>query len=382
VSDVIKVGVIGASAERGFARWVHLPALGASPHYRVAAVAASDPAKAAAAAALWGADSAYDDPLRLLEDPEVDLVTIAVPLTRRDGLVAAAIEAGKHVYCEWPLAYDGVQAAGFRDAADAAGVANVSGLQSRHHPVLRHLRDLVAGGWAGTPLTASLTWTMSTPPTWPARHRSLINTKAVSRLHVVGGHVLDIFRRVVGEFTELSATLATRLPEAVLLETGERLPIGTPDQISVTGTLQSGAVGTVQIVTGSPQGAGYRLEVHGTAGRLLLVSSDDSLIGPQFALSGSQGPTAEPRPIPLPDRYRQILPDVPVAVSNVHQVYSDLAESLRTGSPFAPSFEAGAEVHRIIDAIEASAATGIRQRLARVSGSAVHYRCGNLGPPR
>jgi len=185
----------------------------------------------------------------------------------------------------------------------------------------------------------------------------------VSRLYIIGGHVLDIFRRVVGDFTELSATLATRMPEARLLETGERLPIGTPDQISVTGTLESGAVGSVQIITGSPQGDGYRLEVHGTAGRLFLVSSDDSLIGPQFTLFGSRGPQADPQPIPLPDRYRQILPDVSVAVSNVHQVYSDLAESLRSGAPFAPSFVQGAEVHRIIDAIEASAATGIRQRL-------------------
>lgn len=354
-TDKIRVGIIGASADRGWAKWCHLPALTASPHYRLTAIAASTAANAEAAASQWGVGRAYHDPLELIADPEVDLVTIAVPLTKRHGLVEAAIAAGKHVYCEWPLASDASLAADWRDRADAAGLRHAVGLQTRHHPAIRYFRDLIVQGWAGDPLSASLAYTLSTPPTWPARHAPLIGTKAVSRIYILGGHALDLFRRLVGDFTELSATTAVRLPVAVLAETGEQLPTGTPDQIAITGTLKSGAVASVHIVTGSPRGSGYRFEFHGTKGRLALVSTDDSLVGPRFVLYGGQGQD-ELRELGLPDGYRQILPGAPVTVSNVYQNYEDFAEALRTGGPFEPSFDTATQVHRIIDAVEASGA--------------------------
>ena len=365
MTDKIKVGVVGGSAERGWALWTHRPALASSPDFEVVALAASSTDKAAQAAAVWGGVRAYGNPHDLIADPDVDLVVLAVPLIRRPGLVEEAIAARRHVYCEWPLASSGAEADGFVKLADAAGVRHAVGLQTRHHPQVRRLRDLLAEGWAGEPLSVAFAYALSTPDTWPPRHAPLINTKAVSRLYVVGGHALDLLRRVAGDFTELSAILATRLPVAVLAGTGERLPIETPDQIAVTGVLASGAVASVHITTGSPKGAGYRLEIHGTAGRLVLVSADDSLVGPQFTLLGSQG-DEQLRELPLPQGYAQDLPDVPVTVSNVHRVYTDLARGVRGELPSGSdvvTFATGAEVHRLLDAIETSAETGRRVRL-------------------
>ncbi|WP_239396342.1 Gfo/Idh/MocA family protein [Frankia sp. CiP3] len=363
MADRIRIGVVGASAQRGWAMWSHLPALASLPDYEISAVAASTPEKSAAAARRWGAARSFTDPHELIESPDVDLVTIAVVLPSRVGLVQAAAAAGKHIYCEWPLAGDGTEAGRFLASATAAGVRHAVGLQTRHHPAIQHLRDLIADGWAGDILSASLTYSLSTPQTWPKSHAPMIGTPNLSRLVVVGGHATDLFRRVVGDFAELSATLATRLPVAVIAETGEHLPISTPDQILVTGSLTSGAVASVHITTGSPAGSGYRFEVHGTAGRLLMMAGDDSLVGPDFTLYGSQSRT-QLRPIVLPPRYLAGSPDEPVAVRNVRQVYGDLAEAIRSGAPLEPDFATGLQVHQLLDTIELAALSGQRQTVS------------------
>ncbi|KDA40539.1 Gfo/Idh/MocA family oxidoreductase [Frankia sp. CeD] len=179
---------------------------------------------------------------------------------------------------------------------------------------------------------------------------------------MVGGHGLDLFRQIIGDFCEVSATLATRLPVAVIADSGERKPITTPDQILVTGTLRSGGVASVHITTGSPMGSGYRFEVHGTAGRLLMVADGDSLVGPQFIVYGSQS-HGQMRRIELPPEYPAGSPNIPIAVHNVRRVYHDLAEAIHTGVEVEPSFKNGWQVHRLLDTIERAARSGKRQRL-------------------
>jgi predicted dehydrogenase len=357
MTDRIRVGVVGANAVRGWARGTHLPALRGSRDYEITAIAARDPQQAAA---VWGAPLAFTDAHVLAAHADVDLVVVAVPVPSREGVVETAIAAGKYVYCEWPLAFEAPTAAALRDRAAAAGVRHVIGLQSRHHPALRHLRELVADGWVGDVLSASLSFTLSTPTTWPTRYAPLLATKATSRLIIVGGHAFDLFRRGVGDFVELSATVATRIPYAELADTGERIPLTAPDQIAVHGVLASGAVGAVRIVTGSPHGSGYRVEVNGREGRLVMLSANDDLVGTQFTLYGSRG-RAEPQPLPTPRHLTaDLLMDATPAVRNVHRVYADLAAAIRGGTPVEPDFDTAVEVHDLLDTVESSSALGRR----------------------
>ncbi|MFF8410036.1 Gfo/Idh/MocA family protein [Streptomyces omiyaensis] len=361
MGDTVKVGVVGAHATRGWARAVHLPALSALPDYEITAVAGTGEASARAAAQVWGAAHAFDDPHALMAHPDVDLVVIAVQLTGRDGLVDAAVAAGKHVYCEWPLALGAAPAEVFRARAEAAGVRHAVGLQSRHHPAVRQLRRLVADGRVGEVLSATLTYSLSAPEVWSRRYAALFDaTKGVNHLAVVAGHSLDMFRSAVGDFTELSATLATRITAVTVEETGERIEVTSPDQIVVGGLLESGAAASAHFMTGGPAGDGFRIEVHGRAGRLVLSASDDSLVGPEFTLYGSDG-TGAPVRLPVPDRH--VLPDAPPTVANVAEVYADLARAIRTGGRLTPDFATATATHRLLDAVREAATTGTRQRL-------------------
>ncbi|WP_207922470.1 Gfo/Idh/MocA family oxidoreductase [Micromonospora sp. KC606] len=357
--------MVGAHAERGWARNVHLPALSASrDEYEIIAVAGTSRESAWAAARVWGAQHAFDDARAIMTHPQVDLITIAVQLPQRDGLVEAAIAAGKHVYSEWPLALNAEIAERFRAGAQAAGVRHAVGLQSRHHPAVRYLRDLIADGLVGEVLSTSLTYSLATPEVWSQRYAALFDhTKGVNHVAVVGGHCLDMYRSIVGDFTELSATLTTRIRRVTLQETGNEIEVTSPDQIVVAGLLESGAASSVHLMTGGPQGDGLRIEVHGRAGRLILRSTDDSLVGPEFVLTHARVNGSPVERLTVPMRYQSALTGAPSPVSNVHQVYADLARTIRTEQTFEPDFATAVRTHRLLDTIKQSADMGERQRL-------------------
>jgi hypothetical protein len=225
-------GVVGAHAERGWGRNIHLPALQALNDFQVTAVADTTSASARAAAEVWGARKSYDDARALMADPDVDLVTLAVQLPSREGLVEAGIAASRHVCSEWPLAPDAATAERFESAARAAGVRHAVGLQSRHHPEVRLLRSMLAQELIGEVLTASLLYSLATPEVWSTRYAALFDgTKGVNHLAVVGGHSLDMFQYAVGDFTEVSATLATRIDRITMEGTGETIGGTSPDHL-------------------------------------------------------------------------------------------------------------------------------------------------------
>ncbi|WP_019074878.1 Gfo/Idh/MocA family protein [Streptomyces hokutonensis] len=362
MSDTIRVGVIGANAERGWASATHLPALAGLPGLELSAVANTRAGVAARTAEQWGAAHSFTDPLELIEHPEVDLVAVSVQLPVREDLVAQVISAGKHVYCEWPLGLDAVRAGRYRDLAEKAGVRSAIGLQGRQHPAIRLLRDLIAEGRIGEVLSATLSYSASTPGgnLLPQRYGWLADRdKAVNTLTIVGAHALDMFRCAVGDFTELSATLATRTPRMVIAETGENITVTSPDHVLVQGVLESGALATAQILTGGLQGAGMRIEVYGREGRLVLEAENNWIASSELYVGLARAEHDVVR-IAVPDIHRTVLPDEPPAVRNVGRVYTELAAAIHDGGRAEPDFGTAVELHRLIDAVNESADSGRR----------------------
>jgi myo-inositol 2-dehydrogenase / D-chiro-inositol 1-dehydrogenase len=124
------------------------------PGVRLAAVADRDPA----AAARLKAPKAYGDPLELLADPSVDAVAICSPAATHAELVVAAAQAGKHVFCEKPMALTLADADRAIDAARDAGVALQVGFNRRFATDFADMRARIDEGAIGTPqLLRSLT---------------------------------------------------------------------------------------------------------------------------------------------------------------------------------------------------------------------------------
>jgi myo-inositol 2-dehydrogenase / D-chiro-inositol 1-dehydrogenase len=128
------------------------------PGVRLVAVADPAPGAAERLAGQLGAERACPDPAQLWADPEVDAVVIAAPARAHADLVVAAAAAGKHVFCEKPMAVTLPDADRAIDAARAAGVVLQVGFNRRFAPDWRVAREVLEAGRVGTPrLLRSLT---------------------------------------------------------------------------------------------------------------------------------------------------------------------------------------------------------------------------------
>src|SRR5246500_1296459 len=135
-----RVGIVGANPSRGFASIAHIPALKALPDFEISAVCTARQDSAEAAARHYGIPLAFADPAKLAQHPEVDLVTVSVKVPDHYVPVMAAIEAGKHVYCEWPLARNTDEAARMLAAAERKGVRHAVGLQGQVSPAINYTK--------------------------------------------------------------------------------------------------------------------------------------------------------------------------------------------------------------------------------------------------
>ncbi len=321
-NDKIRVGLIGANPNRGWAMGVHVPALKALPQFEISAVGTTRQETADAAAKKWGARGAYTDPHKLAADPEVDLVVVTVKTPGHHRLVRAALEAGKHVFCEWPLAANLDEA---RDLAELArqkkDVRTIIGLQSHAAPVLAYVKDLVAQGYVGRVLSGTM---VSSTGGWgavtDAANSYLADKKnGATVLSIPGGHTLDALCFCLGEFREVTGLVTTQRPTIKVIETGEVIPKTSPDHVAVAGTLESGAVVSAHIQSGVANAPGVRLEIRGTEGDLVLSSSGPDLIEmAELRLQGAQGKNdallgagKALEDLPVPASYRWVPPEVP-----------------------------------------------------------------------
>jgi predicted dehydrogenase len=126
-----------------------IPAIQASRHGRVVAVASRDAARARAAADAAGVARAYGSYEELLADPEVDAVYNPLPNHLHVPWSVRAAEAGKHVLCEKPVALSAAEARLLVAARDRAGVQIAEAFMVRAHPQWALVRDLVRGGRVG-----------------------------------------------------------------------------------------------------------------------------------------------------------------------------------------------------------------------------------------
>src|SRR5437588_1635605 len=119
----IRVGIIGASPDRGWAAQAHIPALKSlSEDFEITALSTSRRESADAASKLFGVPAAFDNHQELVKSPTVDVVAVTVKVPYHLELATAALEAGKAVYCEWPLGN------GLDEAEALAALAKKQGL--------------------------------------------------------------------------------------------------------------------------------------------------------------------------------------------------------------------------------------------------------------
>jgi len=343
---------------------------------RMAVLCGRNREAAAVAAAKLGWDSVETDWKAMLARDDVQLVDICTPGSSHADIATAALEAGKHVLCEKPLANTVPEARAMVEAARsaaAAGVRSMVGFNYRRVPAVTLARRYVADGRIGTVrhVRAQYLQDWIVDPEFPLVWRLRAEEAGSGALGDIGAHIVDLTQFVAGQrLTGVNAMLETfvkqrPLPSAssgLSASAGTEVGDVTVDDAAVFfGRLDGGALASYEatrFATGRKNS--IRVEVNGSAGSLAF---DLERLNELEFYDGTGDPVDE--------GFRRILVTEPThpylsawwppghtlgwADTFTHEV-KDLVETVATGTDPLPSFEDGLQVQLVLDAVQRSAA--------------------------
>lgn len=363
----IGIGLIGT----GFMGKCHALAFRAVPSVfegtpmpRLEVLADIDADAVACPSRAWGFARCTTDWRDLVRDPAVDVVAITTPNFLHQEMALEAIEAGKHVFCEKPLALDAAGARLMAEAAGAKGVRTLVGYNYLQAPALRLAKDLIASGEIGDVVHvrgAHYEDYMSDPAA-PATWRCRKATAGAGALADLGSHVISLARHLAGEIEEVQGAVQTMIRERPGLRRPETMePVEVEDQAQALVRFANGAAGVLEaswIAAGRKMG--LTLEATGTRGAIIL---DYERMNELRVFKNSRsGRTQGFRTIlmgPEHPPYGNFCP------APGHQLgFNDLKtaevkallDGIASGTPIEPDFRAAWRIGQVVDAILLSAA--------------------------
>ncbi len=351
MAKILRVGVIGASAKRGWAKISHVPAIQQLDGLELAAVVTQDQPSADEAARALGAKKGYGDAQALFADPDIDIVTVAVNVPAHRDLVLGALAAGKHVYCEYPLGRNRFETEELAEAARKAGVHTAIGLQLRSNPAARRAREMIEAGAVGRVLSARILSTTMAFGYETERAMAFAEKpeNGVTLLSVQGAHTIDLAIAVLGDLADLSALASTQYPN-IMIEGGMEQARTTPDHVLVMARRSDGVPVSIEVAGGrSPEATPFQFEVVGQTGTLLLEGG-----APRGVQSGllRLRVNGEEQPIPA-----GLVVD-PDTAANVAGLYAALRDDIYNRTHIAPDFERAVYMTRLSDAVLSSSESG------------------------
>lgn len=351
----IRVGIVGANPVRGWARDAHIPALQAlADDFVLSAVSARTRDIADAARNAFGAQRAFDDSLVLARDPDIDLVAVTVKVPEHRSIVLAALQAGKHVYCEWPLGRDLAEAEEMAAVVTGDSHAMI-GLQALSAPAVRKAEQLLREGAIGSPkvlrvFSPTAGWGISAPPHY-AYLQDKLNGATLET--IAGGHTLAMMEALAGAFVEVDARTSI-LHERITISGSDNLVERTcADHLLMLGKHNSGCVSTLEVAGGTLDPFGLHLV--GSEGWLRISGGYPG--GFQAGILSLETSFEGDHPLAT------IAPQLEGPPANVAESYARLADDIGSGQHTVPDFTRAADLSRLLQAIETAATSGHRQQL-------------------
>ncbi|KFZ35995.1 oxidoreductase [Shewanella mangrovi] len=349
----IRVGFIGLNPDSHWAATAHLPALQSlSDDFEIVAVANSTPESGKRTAEALHLPHAFATPQELVTSAEVDLVVVTVKVPYHFELVSAALAAGKHVHCEWPLGNGLAEAQKLTELAAAKSVVATVGTQMRTAPEIAYLKQLIAEGYVGKVLSSSL---IGSGGNWGAASSAELaylfdKANGATMLTIPFGHTLAGVQDVLGEFADVNGRTLKIRDTVRITDTGEDKKTSTADQILVHGQLQSGAAFSAHYRGGMSRATNFLWEINGTDGDIQITGNIGHGQFAQMTIKGASGSDTELQTLVPPAELFDELPEGTIA-RNVAGIYRLVAKDIQTGSREAPSFADALKLHQLLDAI-------------------------------
>ncbi|HAX23484.1 MAG TPA: gfo/Idh/MocA family oxidoreductase [Chloroflexi bacterium] len=342
--ETIRVGVIGA----GFGASVHVPALRRVPGVTVAAICGAHAGRIRDVAAELEIPASYSDYRELFESGAIDAVTIATPPHLHHPVALAACEAGLHVLCEKPMARSVAEARDMLRMAREAGVCHAVAHQMRHDPARHRLKELLDDGFIGRLHSVSVMVYRSALAD-PTRRTSGWLTDAASAggvLSAIGSHYIDALRWWFGDIHWVAGAVSTAIPERAVSGREGLLPVDADDNTAFVVRFSNGALGSVHISYTSAVDIGEEIIATGSDG-VLIIQDNGRLFG---ARRGERIQNLLPAYVPgSGDRSG---PARHIRAFSI--LVGEWILAMRTGAEASPSFDDGAKVQEVLDAVSRS----------------------------
>ena len=346
-SAPVRVGLIGA----GFARRVQLPALAFVPGAKATAIASGHRANADAVARDFGIPRVYDDGVELAGSADVDLVVVSSTPDSHARYAIAALEAGKHVLCEKPMALDAFDASQMVAASEQHpdSIAWIDH-ELRYEPNRRRARELIRSNAIGELRHVELSLkpylrgdgrlqTLDAPWSW-----WFDASRGGGILGAVGSHLIDLCRFWSGSEIIYVAGLTETFVKQRANEAGVARPVTADDFASWVLRTASGVAATITLSTVAYHGAGHLAQLTGSEGTLVLTGET------KLELGKPGGPLED---ISAPDDLSGTMkPDTMWARSFV-RLLREMVRVITGESPQGEpaTFRDGWQVQRVLDAV-------------------------------
>jgi predicted dehydrogenase len=371
---MIGYGFMGAAHSQGWRTAPRVFDLPAEPEMAVIVGRNSD--AVADAAAKWGWAESATDWREVIARDDIDLVDIVTPGDSHAEIAIAALEAGKHVLCEKPLANTVAEAEAMADAAARAaarGIRAMVGFTYRRVPAVTFLRDLIAQGAVGriAQVRASYRQDWLVDPEMPLAWRLQKEHAGSGALGDIGAHAIDLAQFVTGmKLEKVSGVVDTIVKQRPLQGSGSGLSgtaaegygeVTVDDVAIFTGRFDSGALGSFEatrFATGRKNA--LSIEVSGDKGALAFDLEDLNTLWfyDRTAPNQTQGFT---RILVTESEHPYVAAWWPAGHmlgyehGFSHQV-KDLVDAIVDGADPHPTFAEGLQVQRVLAAIEQSSA--------------------------
>lgn len=294
---------------------------------------------------------------QLIALPGLDAITIVTPPYQHLSQTLQAIQAGKHVLCEKPMAFNATEARQMLDAARQAGRVAMIDHEFRYVPARAYAKELIDKGYLGDLLTANIN--MLTGSAADTRNRPwgwLFDREAGGGfLGALGSHYIDALRYWFGEIAAVTAQIDTFVKERYLPNSDNKQAVTADDSFTLLCRFARGGRGMVSVSAVSRFGGGERMELYGSEGTLVIDGEGH--------LFGGRAGDEKLQILTIPARYTggvsaddpRLRPFVILATDFIQAI----RKQRETGQvpAITPSFQDGYKTQQVLDAARQAAET-------------------------
>jgi len=359
VGRKVRVGVIGAG------RWAtiaHLPGWVRDPRCEVVAICDTDGALAETAKQTFGAEFVTTDYRELVERDDLDVVDVVTSSHVHFELSMAALESGKHVLCEKPVAFDYRHTRRAGEMAREKGLKTKLGFTFRYSPGVLYAKSLIDEGFIGDPYIfngyeQNSQWINPQTPLRQVDPKADQTRIQVSSLEGYGAPIIDIGHWWVGaDYSSVVGTMKNFVPERMVRATGTMMRMNIDDGDIFIGEYTNGVIGSIQtsfVTVGNFPGIEAR--IYGSKGAIICRLIQE--FGVAETIKVARPDAVEFEELKIPERFYPTGGHAKESwrsmfYANLIKDYVD--EILAGGDRNQGNFDDGAAVQEVINAVEVS----------------------------